>query len=737
MTFTGGGALAGAQNVSYFLSDGEPNEGNPTAGIDAGEETTWKTFLISNHVTSFAFGFGDVGNIGALNPVAYDGNTSTDLNAVLVTDLGQLTTSVVSTIPPPISGSLLSGAGSGFGADGGHVNSITVNGTTYTFNSGANSITVTGGPNNGSFNTGSEVLSVTTALGGIVAVNMLTGGFTYTPPSSIASTLNESVGFVLIDNDGDLAGNTLGITINNADAAPLVRDDHVFTNAVGLSAAIAIPSWTLLANDVDPDGQVITVTATSNSSDGTASPASGSPITTVTFTDNGDGDGGTFRYTGSTTAPAGSDTGDVTVTRVSGNTISGDGLADILISGNGNANTLIGYGGDDVMVGGSGNDTIWGDWTDENTHTAGGGDDFIYGGLGADVIHGGLGNDTIWGDLGNDSTAGGGNDVLYGGFGDDVIHGESGNDTIWGDTSNDSSTGGGNDTLYGGVGADVLHGESGNDVLWGDLGTNATTGGGADLLYGGAGADYLHGESGNDTLWGDLTDAGAGGGNDTLDGGAGDDQLHGGTGVDVIDLSDGTAGINFALDTTVGAHSVTLTTIGLGTDTYQNMEGVIGTNFADTLTGSTSADVLYGGSGNDSIVGGGGNDSLSGDLGNDTLSGGVGSSDSFHFDLHDLTVPGANDGADHITDWEKANDSLNFTNVLDGPGNDLNDLETSISSIVQSGGNTTVNFKDGGSVAFDGVTGMTFANATSVSDINQDLADLTNNQAATHILISH
>ena len=63
----------------------------------------------------------------------------------------------------------------------------------------------------------------------------------------------------------------------------------------------------------------------------------------------------------------------------------------------------------------------------------------------------------------------GGNDTLHGGSGDDVLLGQGGNDALYGDA--------GNDTLYGGTGADTLSGGAGNDTLIGGLGNDILTGG--------------------------------------------------------------------------------------------------------------------------------------------------------------------------------------------------------------------------------------------------------------------
>ncbi len=116
--FDSNGKIDGAQNVSYFLSDGQPtfgsgsttpNTANPDLlipegavpsdspltngtgqtnqtnngdlGIQPAEEAIWRDFLDSKQVSSFALGFGGLSTADtALDPIAYDGRTGTDTN---------------------------------------------------------------------------------------------------------------------------------------------------------------------------------------------------------------------------------------------------------------------------------------------------------------------------------------------------------------------------------------------------------------------------------------------------------------------------------------------------------------------------------------------------------------------------------------------------------------------------------------------------------------------------------
>jgi hypothetical protein len=197
----------------------------------------------------------------------------------------------------------------------------------------------------------------------------------------VNSDLNESIGFVLADNDGDTAPNTLTITVTHGDHAPVVRDDLVITSINGGSASIVIPDFALLFNDSDADGQTISITAAGSAVDGTVVDNAAN----VTFTDNGDEDGGRFTYTGSTSAPAGSDTARVTIDRDQDNDFSleGTGLGEILIGRFNTADRIRGFEGNDVLIGNGGGDILEG----------GAGDDLIVYAAGVDSIDGGSNSD--------------------------------------------------------------------------------------------------------------------------------------------------------------------------------------------------------------------------------------------------------------------------------------------------------------------------------------------------------
>src|SRR6185437_4207982 len=113
------------------------------------DQANWETFLTNNNAISYAIGIGNGVTTAALNPIAFDpapGTQQAD-TPIVVTDLNQLSDTLVFSIPP-VTGAFISGVNGAtqgtFGADGGHIQSITVDGVTYTFNPTSNTVTNTG-----------------------------------------------------------------------------------------------------------------------------------------------------------------------------------------------------------------------------------------------------------------------------------------------------------------------------------------------------------------------------------------------------------------------------------------------------------------------------------------------------------------------------------------------------------------------------------------------------------------
>ncbi|KAF0844404.1 putative secreted protein (type I secretion substrate) [Methylovorus glucosotrophus] len=228
--FDDAGKLTNAQNVAYFISDGEPNTGSGSntsltggtntnssdAGIQTQEELAWKTFLEANQIKSYAIGVGsDINSVNALNPVAYDGQTNTNMNGILVTSFTQLDAVLAGTIQNQAAGELITGTmtGNGVGGDGGFVGSIVVEGTEYRFNAATGLIEVVG-TNHSTYNSTTHEITVTTLHGGQFVVDMDSGTYSYKAPDGLSSAITEKMDYVLQDKDGDTANSTVTINVD-------------------------------------------------------------------------------------------------------------------------------------------------------------------------------------------------------------------------------------------------------------------------------------------------------------------------------------------------------------------------------------------------------------------------------------------------------------------------------------------------------------------------------------------
>lgn len=246
-----------------------------------------------------------------------------------------------------------------------------------------------------------------------------------------------------------------------------------------------------------------------------------------------------------------------------GETITGNGQANVMILGQGD-DTFNAGGGNDVVRGGEGRDT----------GSLGGGDDRAFGGSGDDVINGSLGNDVLFGDDGADRLVlGFGNDTAHGGAGNDLIFERANQlkagDSIFGgegllDTliiqstgtldltlldefagiervrvaANQQITSTDDDLFYiGRSGAETYELSAGNDIV--------KAGGGADIINGGDGDDFLIAQRGDDVIRG----------------GAGFDRIIGSTGADTYVLEQG-GGLDIIFDFSDGEDQIDLLDFG-------------------------------------------------------------------------------------------------------------------------------------------------------------------------------
>ncbi len=290
----------------------------------------------------------------------------------------------------------------------------------------------------------------------------------------------------------------------------------------------------------------------------------------------------------------------LTATSASGQILTGNGLANVIIGGSGN-DRIDGGGGADALAGGLGNDIYTVDAGDTVTEAANAGTDEVrtalasYG-LGANVEKltgtSSSGQILTGNGLANVISGGSGNDRLDGGGGADTLAGGLGNDVyvvVVGDILSEAAN----------AGTDEVRTALASYVLTANVERLTGTSTSGQILTGNGLANSIAGGSGSDTL------DGGGGGADTLAGGLGNDLYIVGGG-DIVSeaFNAGTDEVRTALS------SYVLTA---------NVDRLTGTSASgQVLTGNGIANVITGGSGNDRLDGGsGGADTLAGGLGND------------------------------------------------------------------------------------------------------------------------
>ncbi|EJM55350.1 VCBS repeat-containing protein, partial [Pseudomonas sp. GM49] len=585
--FNTSGKLVGAQNVGYFFSDGKPTAGQE---IGTADETALKAFLDANNIKNYAIGLGSGVSNANLNPLAYDGSSHTDTNSVVVTDLNQLNSVLSGTvIGAPVTGSLL-GEGGTFGADGGFIKTITVDGTTYTYdpsgNSNQGSLNFSGGLNHGTFNTVDNTLSIATNNSGTLQINLDTGEYAYISQKTTSVLITENIAFTASDNDGDLASSTLTVKVI-PNSPPVATDDHVITNV--LSGTVVVPGELLLANDTDANGDQLSAAPTSFN---TGWIAKGADFTGT----------GAISFAGTNSTPANQSLADVR-NAFAANAATMTAL--LVISGYlDKANSSDGNNEDLITVKLKQGETLNLDHNLAAGHVTM--EYSLNGGAFVSIADGGTitasADGTYQIHMTNITNTSGGNanaaenyqltmTVNYAGAHDVTpdYHGTY--------TANDNH--GGSDSAYLTISyqdGHTLTGTSGDDVLVAGTGNNIINAGdGNDVLTAGSGNNELHGGAGNDLLF-------SGPGNDILDGG---------TGIDTASYAHATTGVTVDLSLLTAQN-----TLGAGTDTLTGIENLTGSNFNDTLAGDNNSNVINGGLGNDILNGGGGDDWLIGGLGN-------------------------------------------------------------------------------------------------------------------------
>jgi len=190
--FNASGKLAGAVNVSYFFSDGEPTKNKE---VDTGsDKTKWEAFLKANDIDSYAMGINGASssNLKYLEPIAYNGASDTERPAVILTSNTAVKTYLDNSVVTVEHGSLANLAG----ADG--LKAVTAfsaaNQTSSTYDA------VTG------------IQTITLSSGSRIELNLATGDYNYTRP---AGNTGDTFSYTIVDKDGDKGSGTLTLTTVN------------------------------------------------------------------------------------------------------------------------------------------------------------------------------------------------------------------------------------------------------------------------------------------------------------------------------------------------------------------------------------------------------------------------------------------------------------------------------------------------------------------------------------------
>ncbi|WP_094985636.1 retention module-containing protein [Cellvibrio mixtus] len=357
-----------------------------------------------------------------------------------------------------------------------------------------------------------SIQSVQGATHGTVA--LVGGNVVFTPAVNYAGPA--SFTYTVTDGRGGVSTATVNLVVKPVNDAPVAVNDNV---TIGADKTTTIPTTTLLANDVDVDGDILEIISVQNASHGTVSLGSNGVIFTPTTGYEGNTAG--FEYTvrdpsgltstarvnltvGSANAPSvvvsktlvavAHGTGGTSVKfPITTKLVDTDGSESLSIKVSNvptglSFNAGVNLGGGvwqfteadlpNLMLNipGSYSTTNGVNLTVQVTSTE------MYGGFTAStssivMLKASYTTVDITTTASGNYTGSSASEYIQGGAGDNIINGANGNNIING--------GAGNDTITTGSGSDIIYGGSGNDII--------SSGSGNDRIYGGAGNDIMKG----------------------------------------------------------------------------------------------------------------------------------------------------------------------------------------------------------------------------------------------------
>ncbi|WP_374381767.1 DUF5801 repeats-in-toxin domain-containing protein [Dongia sp.] len=454
------GKLTDAANVSFFVSDGEPNQGSnadgfnndngPSGstsgdqGIGANEQAAWESFLNTNDILSYAIGIGPDAVSGnallELSPIAYDGRGAGSDPAGLVIPVANVANLET------VLGDLVSGGSSTGnllvndqpGADGWATQAI----SKITFN------LVDYLPN------ANGVITVVTPAGTLTVYgkgyNGHAAGEYLFEAGSVNANTPLSFTYTTVDGDDDGVTGTLAITVQNKVIPNITVDDAVVVE--GGQVFIKVKLSEAATGPVS-----VTLNTATGGGNGTAS---GSDFTALTNVLVSFAAGETEKLVPLQTTPDSTyevpETLSVLLSAANGGVITDNtGVVTIVdndIPNPASAPGSYGQGATDTLTNNdyTNNDTTY------NDNSFGGTTSYklIDGESGGHIINASDGNDWVQANNGNDTLNGGdGNDYLDGGTGFDKYHGGSGNDTMLIDLADMQSN---SRSINGGDGDDMI-----------------------------------------------------------------------------------------------------------------------------------------------------------------------------------------------------------------------------------------------------------------------------------------
>ena len=739
-------------NISYFLSDGNINQGN----TDLAASTNWVTFANSNDIESFAAGIGT--GLTNFSDLDYIHNIDSNADGVqdsslLVPDLTELGSVLLSTVPVTYGGTVVStndSASAVFGADGGFIQSIVVmldtdgdagtpdQAVTFVFDPNANS--ALGGITNDAsiVSSSGTALTLTGAEGfrsGSLIFDFSDGVYNYFMGVGVIEGDSFDLGYTLADGDGDTSSTeTLTVTVVNG--VPIANDDtHTIkaneTSAIGnvisgigtdggVSLSSSFTTFTVQGDGVDValDNAVVTaidyrgdnIFLTNNVSNQTATASDGSQYTYsvaggVLSLTNNDGSALEFHQSGYYNyTPANAPVAQTGATVVEDFSDGATGNGVIVSAGLGATLTYNGANG----LGVSGGTGRYGDSADRGELL-----EIVF-----DPAQYAYGVQNVVFDFGYDSGSGtlrifsidgteAGTVTLTGSDIQTVPIDFSniGRITLQAGSSGDYSI---QDLTFDPITLDTTTPASGNELIGYTLTDDDNTSSEATLNISATQNLIAGTEAGETTVFTDLNDRVVGfGGDDIISGGLGADILEGGAGADILSGDEGD-------DLLSGGIGMDILSGGDGDDTLKGGEDndiLSGNDDNDKLLGGSGSDNLFGGSGDDSLMGGDGIDFLYGGSGNDLLEGGAGR-DTFVWQSGDegsVLAP----TLDTISDFSAVagGDKLDLSNLLQGEEN--GSLTEYLHFDSDGNGGTTV------SVDVDG--GGSFETSQQINLVNVDL----------------